>query len=342
MMGELTDTLPPTDNPIPETTIEERYERLQQEHLELMRHFAEAAQRFDDFRVEMAERNGPPRSQEKRRSMPKIAAPQPFSGKMKEVDAFRTACYMYMRGRADEFPDEESKIIWILSYLQGGIAQKWREVAVREIMAGAIPFENSDELMEAIVKTFGDPNEADTGVFEITTMNQGEKTADEHVQDFKIAAHSAGYSGIALIHEFKRSLNKALRERLNNLERRPTAIEDWYAQAMRLDRQWRQARTEEKIFSGRQYTVPKPPPKPQAANQTQATGPQAPPRRDPNAMDVDRNRKPNSGKCSKCGQTGHFARNCKSRLDVRQMGYDDMKNYWREKLTAEGFSSGSQ
>ena len=56
----------------------------------------------------------------KQRRMPKVAVPQPFTGKMSELDAFETACYMYMQGCKDEFKDEDSKIIWILSYLQGG------------------------------------------------------------------------------------------------------------------------------------------------------------------------------------------------------------------------------
>jgi hypothetical protein len=170
--------------------------------------------------------------------MLKIAAPLPFTSKIKEVNAFKTACYMYIRGRGDKFPDEESKIIWILSYLQGGTTQKWRKVAVNKIMAGECPFTSGDELMEAIVKMFRDPNKEDTGVFEITTMNQGDKTADKHVQDFKIAVHEANYTGAALIHKFKCSLNKGLRERLNNLENRLFMITGWYNEAMQLDRQW--------------------------------------------------------------------------------------------------------
>jgi hypothetical protein len=43
---------------------------------------------------------------------------------------------------------------------------------------------------------FGDPNEKDTKVFTITTITQGEKTADEHVQDFKLAGYDSGYEGM--------------------------------------------------------------------------------------------------------------------------------------------------
>ena len=53
----------------------------------------------------------------RQRRMPKVAVPQPFTGKMSELDAFEMACYMDMQGHKDEFEDEDSKIIWILSYL---------------------------------------------------------------------------------------------------------------------------------------------------------------------------------------------------------------------------------
>jgi hypothetical protein len=44
------------------------------------------------------------------------------------------------------------------------------------------------------------------------------------VQDFKLAAYDSGYEGVALIYEFKCSLTKGLREKLNNLDKRPTRL----------------------------------------------------------------------------------------------------------------------
>ena len=40
-------------------------------------------------------------------------------------------------------------------------------------------------------------------LLKIRTMMQGEKTADEHVQDFEKTALKAGYEGFPLIVEFK-------------------------------------------------------------------------------------------------------------------------------------------
>ena len=55
----------------------------------------------------------------------KIAAPPSFTGKMNETKLFIQACQIYLLIRKDEFQDEESKILWVLSYMQGGSALKY-------------------------------------------------------------------------------------------------------------------------------------------------------------------------------------------------------------------------
>ena len=79
-------------------------------------------------------------------------------------------------------------------------------------------------------------------------MQQGDKPADEHVQDFEKAALEAGYDGYPLVMEFKRSLNQGLRRRLTELRPGPVTIEQWYDEAIRTDRQWRIAKAEEAFY----------------------------------------------------------------------------------------------
>ena len=61
---------------------------------------------------------------------PKIAAPLHFTGKCDETELFINSCTLYMNGQKSEFPNEEAKIYWILSYMTLGVAMTWRDYVV--------------------------------------------------------------------------------------------------------------------------------------------------------------------------------------------------------------------
>ena len=284
-----------------------------------------------------------------------------FSGKMADAESFENSCKLYIGGRAAEFPNDLVKVFWILSFLQTGLAAEWRDNIIKAMNSTEKPFDNSDEFWDVFRQSFGDPDVQSTKVLKIRTIEQGTLTADEHVQAFMKVAHGSGYTGTPLIQEFKRSLNKALRDKLNNAERPPVTIKEWYDRARIVDRQWRQAKAEERLYSGTYHpkrsqdtastsqvqgnrnfvwnrTTPQQaqaqaPPRPAPAN--------PPPVRDPNAMDVDRNQR-GPLICYKCRKPGHMARDCRSRLDVRNMSYDDLMNYAKEKFAQQDFPDGDK
>jgi len=75
------------------------------------------------------------------------------------------------------------------------------------------------------------------------------------VQEFKKVARRSGYERRSLIKEFKRGLNRSIRRKLVEAKEPPTTIEEWQERVVRLDRNQRQSKIEEKML-GRNMVCP--------------------------------------------------------------------------------------
>ena len=104
------------------------------------------------------------------------------------------------------------------------------------------------ELFTKIRQEFGEFDKESRKVDELRMLEQGSKTVDEYVQEFKRAARGSGYEGRALVEEFKRGLSGVIRRRLAEAETPPTTIEQWQERAVQLDRNMRQSRAEENNY----------------------------------------------------------------------------------------------
>ncbi|PFH45867.1 hypothetical protein AMATHDRAFT_123619, partial [Amanita thiersii Skay4041] len=238
-----------------------------------------------------------------------MATPPIDNGVMTMCEGFINSCWLYMSAKPQEFPNLQVKIMWVLGFMQTRMAQLFQDhfliyMATPEYCTQYLELTEVDPiklLYRDIYKAFGDPNKQATAIQEVTTIKQGSKTTEEHVQLFKQCYMRSGYSEMAGIHKFKRSLNTPLLDKCMAIPDLPVSLNKWYDLVIRLDRQWRQTVTERKIFTvrggsstGRQTSA------------TQCTVQLAP--RDLNAMQVDQNCSPI--RCYNCGQTGHMARSC--------------------------------
>ncbi|PFH44664.1 hypothetical protein AMATHDRAFT_168060 [Amanita thiersii Skay4041] len=201
-----------------------------------------------------------------------------------------------------------AKMMWVLSYMQSRMAQQFHDAFLvymqsPEFQTEFIQVAPGTDMIEIlycnIYQAFGNPNKQATAILELTTMKQGTKSAEEHVQCFKQAYSCAGYQETAGIHELKRSLNAPLLNKCMAIPELPTTLDKWYKLIIRLDWQWRQAIAEKKDLIPLQDKLPRNTP-------TKTLDPPLP--QDPNAMEVDHNQ--SQHRCYNCGQTGHFAHNC--------------------------------
>ncbi|KIL68671.1 hypothetical protein M378DRAFT_71169, partial [Amanita muscaria Koide BX008] len=117
--------------------------------------------------------------------LPKVAEPIAFDGKMDDVESFITSCTLYINARASEFGDQETKILWVMSYCNKGMARDWRKIEVQKVNDGTSELELVEQLYDEICQRFGDTDRMATKILKLRTMKQGNKTAMEHVQDFQ-------------------------------------------------------------------------------------------------------------------------------------------------------------
>jgi len=144
-----------------------------------------------------------------------VAKPQTFNGRMEEVSAFVNAARLYIRMKIAE-EAAATQVAWVLLYVQGGIAEAWKDNLLDELAKGESEVELAEQLFAKIRDDFGETSEEKRKIEQLRTIEQGERTCNEYVQEFKKVTRRSGYKRRPLIKEFKRGLNRAIRRKLRN------------------------------------------------------------------------------------------------------------------------------
>ena len=179
----------------------------------------------------------------------KIARPQTFNGTSSKILEFVTACKLYIKMKMREVAVEE-QIQWVLSYMQEGSADIWKENILEDLEEEELKYKSVREFLAAIKKEFGKGKKESVKVAELKKLEQGGRTMEEFIQEFRRAARGSRYKERPFIEEFKREMNRIIRRKLVKAERSLTSIEQWYKHATNLDRHWRESRRKEERLRG--------------------------------------------------------------------------------------------
>jgi len=272
---------------------------------------------------------------QQQRSRVEVTRPPMFSGKMEEVSMFINATCLYLRMKING-EVATTQIAWVLLYVQEGVTEVWKDNLLDELAKGESEIEMTERLFTKIRNEFGETLEEKRKIEQLQTIEQGGRTCDEYIQEFKKVARGSSYEGRPLIEEFKRGLNGAIKRKLAEAEKLLSTIGEWQERAVRLDRNQRQSRAEERIL-GKNAVCPGGNTQPrrgygggsyggrggqimwrqgetsggyrEGGNTVNRGENQLGPQRDPNAIDVNRGREEDRT-CYIYGKWGHMAKNC--------------------------------
>jgi len=148
-----------------------------------------------------------------------------------------------------------------LNHNKEGVADIWKENVLEDLEAGEMKYESAGEFLAEIKKEFGREDEEVLKMVELKRIEQGGRTIEEFVQDFKRIARGSGYKRCLLIEEFKQGINGMIRWRLIEVENQPGSIEQWFKRTIALDRNWRKSRRKEEILRRKKESNGAPVPK---------------------------------------------------------------------------------
>ena len=132
----------------------------------------------------------------------KVAKLAIFNGEVGKVGGFITACRLFLKMKLGGAMVEE-QVQWVLSYVQGGFADVWKENVMEELELGEIEYESVEEFLTSLKKEFGREEEELVKAVELRKLEQGGRMMEKFVQEFKWAARGSGYEGRPLVEEFK-------------------------------------------------------------------------------------------------------------------------------------------
>jgi len=109
------------------------------------------------------------------------AKPQVFSGRIEEVSVFVNAACLYIRMKIAE-EVAATQVAWVLSYMQGGVVEAWKNNLLDELAKGESEVELVEQLFTKIRDNFGETLEEER---EIKQLSKGEGPATSIYRNLK-------------------------------------------------------------------------------------------------------------------------------------------------------------
>ena len=117
-----------------------------------------------------------------------LKKPTPFHGDRKLIKKFLQECDLYILGNTKDFPTNDSKVIFIFSYMDYGEAEKWKQYFIdnKVITAGSYVWPKLAEFYTKVKEAFAFEDEKEDSVRKLETLRQGNRNAKEMTNKFQL------------------------------------------------------------------------------------------------------------------------------------------------------------
>ena len=186
----------------------------------------------------------PPQSVTVQVSRAKPANPPRFDGKREKAKPFLMACRTYFRFCSGDFPGDQDKIHWVLSFMTEGRALAWAQRYYDDEDNTNTPspvYANWDAFEKEFREHFFPYNseEQATNKLEGNSYFQGSRTVDEYLDTFLDLVSTSGYTDPkTIVVKFRRGLDQTIASTIATMPSdRPsdTKPDEWYKAASRIE-----------------------------------------------------------------------------------------------------------
>jgi hypothetical protein len=139
--------------------------------------------------------------------------PAVFSGDRKTLEKFLRDCLIHVHSNKKDFEEEDARVQFVLSYIDGGEADSWKEYYIKTLIDkdGNVTWPKMGELTSNLRENFTKEDQVEESLRKLETMRQNGRTAEEVVNEFRILKSRAKIEDNALtVRMFRRILNPSL------------------------------------------------------------------------------------------------------------------------------------